>query len=181
MAKSKRHLKHKKRGTKSKRRTMKGGECPCKNRGLFSGGFGAASYQGGLDKYIQPLNSNVGGDPNNPTNMMSERFSPFVGGKKSRKHRRKRGMKGGNAFFPVPDALKESFVLIQNFNRTFEHSTIESLSLLIFWVFVFTLLRYCFIWLYSFNGSQYFNSASCIYTPFQSSLLTYSYSLLLSM
>jgi len=105
MAKSKRHLKDKKRGTKSKRRTMKGGECPCKNRGLFSGGFGAASYQGGLDKYIQPLNSNVGGDPNNPTNMMSERFSPFVGGKKSRKYRRKRGMKGGNAFFPVPDAL----------------------------------------------------------------------------
>lgn len=110
MAKSMRNLKHKKRGTKSKRRTMKGGECPCKNKGLFSGGFGAASYQGGLDKYIQPLNSNVGGDPNNPTIMSSERFSPFVGGKKSRKQRKKRLLKGGNALFPVQDTLLGSSV-----------------------------------------------------------------------
>jgi hypothetical protein len=110
MAKSKKQLKHKKRGTKSKRRTIKGGECPCKNKSLFSGGFGAASYQGGLDKHIQPLNGNIGGDPNNPTNMTSERFSPFIGGKKSRKHRKKRVLKGGNALFPVPDALLGSSV-----------------------------------------------------------------------
>jgi hypothetical protein len=56
------------------------------------------------------LNGNIGGDPNNPTNMTSERFSPFIGGKKSRKHRKKRVLKGGNALFPVPDALLGSSV-----------------------------------------------------------------------
>jgi len=89
---------------------MKGGECPCKNKGLFTGGFGAASYQGGLDKYIQPLNGNVGGDPNNSTIMTSERFSPFVGGKKNRRSKRKCNMKGGRALFPVPDTILGSSV-----------------------------------------------------------------------
>jgi hypothetical protein len=87
---------------KTKRtRTMrkKGGDCGC-NKKLFTGGYGEASYQGGLDKYMHPINNNIGGsnDPLSSNNITDERFAKFVGGKKSRKYRKGKKMLGG--FFP---------------------------------------------------------------------------------
>ena len=94
---------------KAKRtRTMrkKGGDCGC-NKKLFTGGYGEASYQGGLDKYMSPMNTNIGGtnDPLSSNNITDERFAKFVGGKKSRKHRKKHVKFGG---FPTNLLLGDS-------------------------------------------------------------------------
>jgi hypothetical protein len=82
--------------TKTRRLKKRGGSCGCGAKSLpkFNGGYGAASYQGGLDKYISPLNGNVGtvGDPVAASNITQERFEKFVGGRKSR---RRRGTKRG--------------------------------------------------------------------------------------
>jgi hypothetical protein len=76
-----------------KRTTLKGGDCGC-GKMKWSGGYGQPSYQGGLDNYITPFNTNITSDPNSPGNMVSERFFPFVGGK--RRNRSKKISKGGN-------------------------------------------------------------------------------------
>jgi hypothetical protein len=77
-------------------RKKKGGDCGC-NKKLFSGGYGEASYQGGIDKYINPMNTNQGGanDPLSLNNITNERFAKFVGGKKSRKNRKRKITFGG--------------------------------------------------------------------------------------
>lgn len=81
-----------------KTRTMrkKGGDCGCGKK-LFTGGYGEASYQGGLDKYMHPINNNIGGsnDPLSVNNITDERFAKFIGGKKSRKNRKGKKMMGG--------------------------------------------------------------------------------------
>jgi hypothetical protein len=81
-----------------RRRTMrkKGGDCGC-NKKLFTGGYGEASYQGGIDNTILPINTNIGGtnDPLSTNNIITERFAKFVGGKKSRKYRKKKYKFGG--------------------------------------------------------------------------------------
>jgi hypothetical protein len=67
--------------TKSKK--IRGGGCACNK--LFKGGYGPATYQGGLDKFIYPLNSH-NSDPTNPSAITAGRFQN--GGKrKSRKMR----------------------------------------------------------------------------------------------
>jgi len=82
------YKKHIKKG-KTVKRKQKGGDCPCnKGKLLFMGGYGPASYQGGIDDKIIPLNNEVA-NPNTPSIMGSERFAPFKGGSKKRK------MKGG--------------------------------------------------------------------------------------
>ena len=76
-----------KTGKNSKSKSKKlGGGCACNK--LFKGGYGPASYQGGLDKYIYPLNSH-NSDPTNPSVITAGRFQN--GGK-----RKSRKMRGGN-------------------------------------------------------------------------------------
>lgn len=107
MPKSKKNLKSKVNKRCRKNKTSKGGKCPCSG---MSGGFGAASYQGGLDQNILPLNNNIGTnvDPITPSGgqLTSERFAPFTGGKrrnksgskKSKKSNKSKKMKGGFSF-----------------------------------------------------------------------------------
>jgi hypothetical protein len=87
-----------------RRRTYKkkGGECPCAKKGskelpFMNGGYGAASYQGGLNNSILPINGNLGAstDPTDASNMSSERFMKFNGGKRRRK------IKGGLTVDPL--------------------------------------------------------------------------------
>jgi len=104
MPKSKKNLKSKVNKMRRKNKTVKGGKCPCAG---MRGGFGAASYQGGLDQNILPLNNNIGTnvDPITPSGgqLMSERFAPFSGGKRrnrkgSKKSNKSKKMKGGFSF-----------------------------------------------------------------------------------
>jgi hypothetical protein len=69
-------------------RRKKGGDCGCGKK-IF-GGYGAASYQGGINNTILPLNNNNGSvsDPLASGNITEERFAKFVGGKKSRKNKK---------------------------------------------------------------------------------------------
>jgi hypothetical protein len=88
-------------------RKKKGGDCGC-NKKPFTGGYGEASYQGGLDRYINPINTNQGGanDPLSLNNITNERFAKYVGGKKSRKYRKRNAKYGGG--FPSDLLLGES-------------------------------------------------------------------------
>ena len=87
-------------------RKKKGGDCGC-NKKLFSGGYGEASFQGGIDKYMHPINTNIGetNDPLSLNNITDERFAKFTGGKKSRKYRKRKMTFGG---FPSDLLLGES-------------------------------------------------------------------------
>ena len=77
-------------------RKKKGGDCGC-NKKLFTGGYGPASYQGGIDNTILPINTNIAGpnDPLSVNNITDERFAKFIGGKKSRKYRKRKTKYGG--------------------------------------------------------------------------------------
>jgi hypothetical protein len=96
---------HKKRHLKKRKtiRKKRGGDCGC-NKKLFpivpeyTGGYGSASYQGGLNDKMLPLNSGISGanDPSDSSNIAQERFSTFpklFGGKRKLKKR-----KGGSSF-----------------------------------------------------------------------------------
>jgi len=74
-------------------RKKKGGDCGCGKKS-FMGGYGAASYQGGINNSIYPINNNIGGqsDPLAAGNISEERFAKFVGGRKSRRKVRFGGM-----------------------------------------------------------------------------------------
>jgi len=91
-----------KRRQYKKRTSLKGGNCGCEKM-KWSGGYGPASYQGGLNNYMVPINTSLDIDPNSPRIMTSERFFPFVGGK--RRNRSKKISKGGNrlSFAPMSD------------------------------------------------------------------------------
>lgn len=90
MKKSKRVKKNYKRRRTHKK---KGGDCPCNKKKSFVGiygGYGAASYQGGINDTILPMNKSIASavDPGNASNMTSERFMYFPnykGGKSRRK------------------------------------------------------------------------------------------------
>ena len=82
-----------------RRRTYKkkGGECPCNKKrpmdtNFMNGGYGAASYQGGINNSILPMNGSLAtqNDPGDSSNMSSERFMFFKGGKR-RRHRKTKG------------------------------------------------------------------------------------------
>ena len=93
MKKSKRVKKNYKRRRSHKK---KGGDCPCKkNKSLVGiyGGYGAASYQGGINDAILPMNKSIGssGDPSNASNMSSERFMHFTNYKGGKSRRRIKG------------------------------------------------------------------------------------------
>jgi len=88
-----------------RRRTYKkkGGECPCNKKQslelpFMNGGYGAASYQGGINNSILPMNGSLGtrNDPGDSSNMSSERFMILKGGK-----RRPRKTKGGLTVDPL--------------------------------------------------------------------------------
>ena len=89
------------RNTK-RRRTYKkkGGDCGCNKKKGFPeiyGGYGPASYQGGINNSILPMNRSLGssGDPGDSSNLTSGRFSKFDGG------RRRRMMMGGLKIDPL--------------------------------------------------------------------------------
>jgi hypothetical protein len=80
----------------------KGGDCGCnKSKSVLPdqillpqfGGYGAASYQGGINQYINPLNTQISTkiDPSDSGNALTERFTKFSGGKKRRRMTKKRG------------------------------------------------------------------------------------------
>jgi len=98
-----RKTQHKKRHHLKKRKTIRkkrGGDCGCNKKPfpvpVFTGGYGPASYQGGLNDKMLPLNGAVSsaGDPSDSSNIAQERFSAFpkiFGGKRKSK-KRKGGM-----------------------------------------------------------------------------------------
>ena len=99
-----RKTQHKKRhGRKRKTiRKKRGGDCGCNKKPFplpeFTGGYGPASYQGGINDKILPLNGQLStnGDPSDSANIAQGRFTSFTklfGGKcKSKKS------KGGMSF-----------------------------------------------------------------------------------
>ena len=98
-----------KNNKKTGKRKLFGGGCGCsqntkkaEKRGGCSacgltqnGGFGPATYNGGLNNYMYPQN-NYANDPNNT--MLSERFTRIhsVSGGKKQKRTRRRKMRGGD-------------------------------------------------------------------------------------
>lgn len=94
---------HKKRIMKKRKtiRKKRGGDCGCNKKIAgpylpFTGGYGTASYQGGINDSILPLNGQIGtnGDPIAPANISQERFTPIsLGGRRKYKKR-----KGGRSF-----------------------------------------------------------------------------------
>lgn len=99
-----RKTQHKRRHQKKRKtiRKKRGGDCGC-NKKLFplpefTGGYGPASYLGGINDKILPLNSiiSTSSDPSDSANIAQERFSTFpklFGGKRKSKKR-----KGGRSF-----------------------------------------------------------------------------------
>jgi hypothetical protein len=89
------------RNTKRRRtHKKKGGDCGCNKKKSFPdiyGGYGPASYQGGINNSILPMNRSLGssGDPSNSSNMASGRFMKFDGG------RRRKKIKGGLKIDPL--------------------------------------------------------------------------------
>jgi len=78
----------------------KGGDCGCNKPKIILpenlpqfGGYGLASYQGGINEYINPLNTHhtSHSDPVDAGNILSERFTKFTGGKKRRRLTKKKG------------------------------------------------------------------------------------------
>jgi hypothetical protein len=97
MKKSRRVIRNTKRRRTHKK---KGGDCGCnKKKAAYKiyGGYGEASYQGGINNSILPMNRSLGSsvDPGNSSNMESERFMKFNGG------RRRRMMMGGMTVDPL--------------------------------------------------------------------------------
>lgn len=99
-----RKTQHKKRHLKKRKtiRKKRGGDCGCNKKPFplpeFTGGYGPASYQGGINDKILPINGSLGsgGDPSDSSNIAQERFSTFpkmFGGKRKSKKR-----KGGASF-----------------------------------------------------------------------------------
>ena len=89
MRKTKSQLKNKKpkNNTRKNKKTLKkGGNCGCDK---MKGGYGPASYQGGLDKYIYVYNTNTSANPSDPSQQIAGRF--IKGGK-----RKSKKMKGGD-------------------------------------------------------------------------------------
>jgi hypothetical protein len=88
---SKKHIKRRKTNRK-----IKGGDCGCgANKTKQSvdpmfGGYGAASYQGGINGSILPLNTEIGtrSDPMDAANIQSGRFIGHSGGKRKQKKTR---------------------------------------------------------------------------------------------
>lgn len=85
-----------------RRRThkKKGGDCGCNKKKAVSviyGGYGPASYQGGINNSILPMNTALGssGDPADSSNIVAERFMKFDGGKRRKK------IKGGLKIDPL--------------------------------------------------------------------------------
>jgi len=96
---------HNHRRYKKRKTIVKGGDCGC-GKMKWSGGYGAASFQGGLTNYTIPVNTNTGGDPIDPANVMSERHVPFsFGGKRKHRHTMSKKMKGGISLLPNDIAL----------------------------------------------------------------------------
>jgi hypothetical protein len=92
---------YKKKQNKRKSRKVKGGDCGCGDASkfkIFSGGYGPASYQGGVDKHMIPFGADLSKDPASNALMTSERFS---GGKRKKSTKKQKG----GAYVPVDPLL----------------------------------------------------------------------------
>uniref|UniRef100_A0A6C0B784 Uncharacterized protein n=1 Tax=viral metagenome TaxID=1070528 RepID=A0A6C0B784_9ZZZZ len=95
-----RKTQHKKRHLKKRKtiRKKRGGDCGCAKKQYpipeIFGGYGPASYQGGINDKIIPLNGAItsANDPSDSSNIAQERFSPNLFGGKRKSKKRKGGM-----------------------------------------------------------------------------------------